>query len=239
MKKTLIPLLIISVSVFLSCGTTAPVAKETPAAPAAEPAPAPVQESAPAEQPAPAAETPAPQPAEPAAVAETPAAPAPSEQPAPAAETPAPQPAAPAPVKDTNEEYRRSASDIEVTKETFTEDKTIIMEIIRKLSVIMQDGDYGAWMQYIDQQSISYWSNPQNLKKASKMLPVKGLKMNNLHDYFTYVFVPSRNGRQVDEIRYIAKDNVKVVQVNGDTDIVYYYFNKIDGKWLIHIPPLG
>jgi hypothetical protein len=143
------------------------------------------------------------------------------------------------PAEATDDEYHRSINDIEVTKETFTEDKTEIMHIISNLADSMLNRDYGSWVKYMDDESVQYWSNPQNLKKASKMLPVQGLRMNNLHDYFTYVFIPSRQGREVDEIRYISKDNVKAVQVSSDTDIIYYYFTKIDGKWLVHIPPLA
>ncbi len=137
-----------------------------------------------------------------------------------------------------DDEYHRSVNDIEVTKETFAEDKTEIMKIIGELASIMSDGDYNSWIKYIDSESVKYWSNSQNLGRASKMLPVKGLRMNNLRDYFTYVFVPSRKGRQVDEIRYISKESVKAVQVSGSTDIVYYYFTKVAGSWLVHIPPL-
>ena len=138
-----------------------------------------------------------------------------------------------------DDEYHRSVNDIEVTKETFTEDKTEIMHIISNLADIMVNHDYDSWVKYMDAESVKYWSNPQNLKKASKMLPVQGLRMNNLNDYFTYVFIPSRQGRAVDEIRYISKDSVKAVQVSSDTDIIYYYFTKINDKWLVHIPPLA
>ena len=110
--------------------------------------------------------------------------------------------------------------------------------IIDELSSIMAGGRYEAWLKFIDDESIRYWSNPKNLERASKMLPVKGLRMNSLRDYFTYIFVPSRKGRKVDEIRYDSKTDVKAVQVSQDTDIIYYYFNKINGKWLVHIPPI-
>ena len=118
-----------------------------------------------------------------------------------------------------NEEYLRSVNNDE-------------------LSDIMAAGRYEAWLKFIDDESIRYWSNPKNLQRASKMLPVKGLRMNSLRDYFTYIYVPSRKGRKVDEIRYDSKTDVKAVQVSQDTDIIYYYFNKINGKWLVHIPPI-
>ena len=77
-----------------------------------------------------------------------------------------------------------------------------------------------------------------NLSTRNRSATVKGLRMNSLRDYFTYIFVPSRKGRKVDEIRYDSKTDVKAVQVSKDTDIVYYYFNKVDGKWLVRIPPI-
>ena len=137
-----------------------------------------------------------------------------------------------------NAEYLRSINHIDVTKKTFEDDKAAIMASIDELSSIMAGGRYEAWLKFIDEESIRYWSNPKNLERASKMLPVKGLRMNSLRDYFTYIFVPSRKGRKVDEIRYDSKTSVKAVQVREDTDIIYYYFNKINGKWLVHIPPI-
>ena len=160
--------------------------------------------------------------------------PAETEAPAPAVEpVPEEKPAA------ADDEYLRSVNSMDISKDTFAEDKRQIMEIISRLSEIMQNYDYNGWISYIDDESRLYWSNPNNLRKASKMLPVKGLKLNNLNDYFTYVFCPSRKGRSVDEIRYISKTNVKAVQVQEDTDVIYYYFQKSDGKWLIHLPPLS
>ncbi|MGI5096817.1 hypothetical protein IZU27_03295 [Treponema socranskii] len=137
-----------------------------------------------------------------------------------------------------NEEYLRSVNNIDVTKKTFEDDKAAIMSIIDELSSIMAGGRYEAWLKFIDEESIRYWSNPKNLERASKMLPVKGLRMNSLRDYFTYIFVPSRKGRKVDEIRYDSKTDVKAVQVSKDTDIIYYYFNKVGDKWLVRIPPI-
>lgn len=137
-----------------------------------------------------------------------------------------------------NEEYLRSVNNVDVTQKTFEDDKAAIMATIDELSTIMASGRYEAWLKYIDDESIRYWSNPKNLQRASKMLPVKGLRMNTLRDYFTYIFVPSRKGRKVDEIRYDSKTDVKAVQVSKDTDIIYYYFNKIGNKWLVHIPPI-
>ena len=138
-----------------------------------------------------------------------------------------------------NEEYLRSVADVQVSRETFISDKREILQIISELSDVMENEDYSRWITYIDQDSINYWSQSTVLQKAASRLPVKGLKLSSLRDYFYNIFIPSRKGKDVDEIRYLTTDTVKAVHVNGDTDVVYYTLYKIDGVWKIHLPKLG
>ena len=150
----------------------------------------------------------------------------------------------PEPVKNNDDdEYLRSINSIEgdsVTKEEFSDDKTAILEIIEDLSDIMEKKDAQRWLVYIEPASKEYYSNITNLKKAQKKLPNKSVSLNNITDYFKYVFIPSRKRSQVDEIRYISKSSIKAVQVKDDKSIVvYYYFTKVDGKWLIHLPTIS
>ena len=150
----------------------------------------------------------------------------------------------PEPVKKIDDdEYLRSINSIEgdsVTKEEFSDDKTAILEIIEDLSDIMEKKDAQRWLVYIEPASKEYYSNITNLKKAQKKLPNKSVSLNNITDYFKYVFIPSRKRSQVDEIRYISKSSIKAVQVKDDKSIVvYYYFTKVDGKWLIHLPTIS
>ena len=164
-------------------------------------------------------------------------------EPAPVVETPVvePQPESPAPaVEEDDAEYQRSTNQMEgnVTKEVFSEDKKEILQKIAELDAIMKNYDYNSWVTYIDDESISYWQDRRNLKKVSTRLPVKGLTLNSLEDYFKFVFIQSRVGRQIDEIRYISDTNVKAVQVREQQDIVYYYFHKVGGDWKLHLPPL-
>jgi dipeptidyl aminopeptidase/acylaminoacyl peptidase len=139
-----------------------------------------------------------------------------------------------------DKEYARSTNQMTntVTKEVFSEDKKEILDIIAKLDSIMKNYDYTSWITYVDEESRVYWENRKNLHKASTRLPVKGLQLNSLEDYFKFVFIQSRIGREVDEIRYISDKSVKAVQVKDDQDIVYYYFQKVDDKWQLHLPPL-
>lgn len=137
-----------------------------------------------------------------------------------------------------DDEYSRSTFNVNISKEDFLSDKNEILAIIAKLSDVMANYDFEAWIPYIDRQSVEYWSNPMNLKNASKRLPIKNQRLNNLNDYFRMVFVPSRKNRSVEEIRYVSRDSVKAVEVRDDTDIVYYNFVKINGKWMVKIPYL-
>lgn len=138
-----------------------------------------------------------------------------------------------------DEEYSRSTSNVEVTKEKFEEDKTQILKIIDELAVVMKNQDYFGWLKYLDENSKDYWSKKQNLQKASNRLPKKGFQLKSLQDYFKYVFIPSRVGRTVDEIRYETETQVKVVQTKNNTDMVYYNFLREDGKWKLRLPPIN
>lgn len=146
---------------------------------------------------------------------------------------------APTVAAEVDDEYSRSVGDIGVSRDTFEDDKTKILRIIDELAGVMKDMDYKRWLTYVDNESIQYWQQPANLKKAQNRLPVKGLKLKNLQDYFKYVFVPARSGRTVTEIRYISDTYTKAIQVREkQDDVVYYYFNKIDGFWMVHLPPI-
>ncbi len=153
----------------------------------------------------------------------------------PAADDPVPEPVV---QNDADDEYSRSVGAVSVSRDTFAEDKARILKIIEDLSKVMRDMDYKSWLTYVDAESINYYSQSSNLKKAQSRLPVKGLKLNNLQDYFKYVFVPARRDRTVTEIRYISDKYIKAIQVQENQDIVYYYFNKINGYWMVHIPPI-
>lgn len=152
------------------------------------------------------------------------------------------------PEKEDDDEYIRSIGSAQISKNTFEHDKAEIINIIENLASIMKNLDYDAWLKYIDKNSVEYWQKNSNLKKAQAKLPVAGVKLNNLEDYFKYVFVPARAGREVTDIRYESDSYVKVVQVIAPADssrnskeknIVYYNFNKINGHWKLYLPKIN
>ncbi|AEE16841.1 hypothetical protein [Treponema brennaborense] len=141
-----------------------------------------------------------------------------------------------------DDEYIRSVSALaqeeQVSKDTFEDDKKTILKTIQDLETIMKNGDYQAWLSLVSPASIAYWKNPLNLKEVSSRLPVKGFQIKSMEDYFKFIFIPSRQGRVVDEIRYISGTSVKAVQVQDNTDIIYYYFEKIDDEWFLSLDRL-
>lgn len=160
-------------------------------------------------------------------------APAPKPEPKPA---PAPEPVKEEPKPKPKDEYERSVGDLHISKDTFEADKREIMRAIAELAVIMKDKDFKSWLKYIDEESKAYWSKPATLRKAQNKMPVKGIQLKSLEDFFKYVFVPARQNRTISEIRYISETHVKAVDVQDDLDLIFYYFKKINGKWLVNIP---
>ena len=159
--------------------------------------------------------------------------------------TPEPEPEPVPPPKELTpeeEEFLRSTVALNgsgtVSLDTFTKDKKDILDIIDELAVIMKANNYNKWLNYVSNESKTYWMNPKNLKEIEGRLPVKGLRISGLRDYFKYIFIPARSGHHVDEIRYISDTIVKAVQAKENRDVVYYTFEKIDGKWLLKLDTL-
>ena len=137
-----------------------------------------------------------------------------------------------------NDEYTRSVGNLNISKDDFEADKKAIMAIISELDAIMKNKAYNKWLNYIDDESKTYLSNPATLKKAQARMPVKGLQLRTLEDYFKYVFIPARQKSKFSEIRYESSTYVKAVEVQEDYNLVYYDFKKINNKWKVHITPL-
>lgn len=214
MKKSAI---FITVALFLVVGCTATKSASEVAEPV-EPAPAPQQVEALVVEPEP----------------------VPEQEPVPELE-PEPVPP-PKELTPEEEEFLRSTVALNgsgtVSMDTFTKDKKDILDIIDDLAVIMKNGNYNSWLSYVSSESKTYWMNPSHLKEIEARLPVKGLRISGLRDYFKYIFIPARSGHHVDEIRYVSDTVVKAVQAKENRDIVYYTFEKIDGKWLLKLDTL-
>ncbi|HAO31165.1 MAG TPA: hypothetical protein DCQ43_07470 [Treponema sp.] len=146
-----------------------------------------------------------------------------------------------APKTQADLEYEKSLGSLAssaITKEMFAEDKAIILQKVEELDLIMRQKNYKKWVTYLDDESIKYWQNKTNLQNISSKLPIRGLKLSSLEDYFNYVFIGSRVGRTVDQIRYVTDSYVNAVQERDGKDIVYYTFRKVNGDWKVHLRTL-
>ena len=141
-----------------------------------------------------------------------------------------------------SDEYKRSIDTLEteeeITFDTFAADKQAILDAVDKLAEIMQKKNFKLWLGYISPESKAYWSDPENLKSASARMPVKQLQIRSLEDYFKFIFCPAREGKHIDEIRYISGTTVLAVQVTEDKDIIYYTFIKRNGEWKVELDKL-
>ncbi len=243
MKKLTLFLSIIISLLIVSCATEAPVEQEVtepaPVAPVVQPEPQPKEEPKPAPVPEPVVEVvPEPEIIEP--VEETPE-PEPVAEPEPVVLQLVDEPEVVIieEVSEEIQEYSRSVSNIEsgaISEETFTHDKREILEIIDKLEAIMKGKKYNDWLNYLTQDSKTFWSDKKNLSELSQKLFSKyNFELKNLREYFEYFFIPARKGRVVDEIRYVTPTEIKAVQYKDKDDIIYYFFEKVNNKWLIRL----
>ena len=100
---------------------------------------------------------------------------------------------------------------VRITKETYDQTKTEMEKIVEKLNRITATKDYTQWITFLSEEYKYEYSQPLTLRKVSEALPVKGIKLKSLRDYFTYVFVPSRQNVRVDDIKFVSPTRVEVI----------------------------
>ena len=146
------------------------------------------------------------------------------------------QPEEKQPIDPVKSEYERSVKQMQgtvVSLDEFQRTKKDILQVITELNKIIKNKDYESWLAYLSPDSKEYWSNPVNLANVATRLPVKGVKIRNLKDYFNYVFIPARQNSSVEEIRYFSKNMVKAVQPMEKEDLIFYTFENHGGNWLL------
>ena len=146
------------------------------------------------------------------------------------------QPEEKQPVDSVKSEYERSIKQMEgtvVTLDEFQRTKKDILQVIAELNKIIKNKDYESWLGYLSPDTKEYWSDPVNLANVATRLPVNGIKIRNLKDYFNYVFIPARQNSRVEEIRYLSKNTVKAVQPMEKEDLIFYTFENNGENWLL------
>lgn len=123
---------------------------------------------------------------------------------------------------------------VKITKETHAQTKSEIELVVDELNHITAKKDYNRWLSFLAPSYKEMYGDQATLKAASEALPVKGIKLKTLRDYFLYVFVPSRQNIKVDDIQFLSPTQVNVLMLHGkDLLLVYRIENTEDGWKLI------
>lgn len=161
--------------------------------------------------------------------------PAPIETPAPP-EKPAPEVTPPPEVKpepSPEEDIVVAQFDtVRITKQLFNVTKTEIQLVVEDLNKITFSKDYTRWLTYLSDEYSQNFSNSAVLEKVSASLPAKGIKLLTLKDYFTYVFVPSRQNMRVDDIQFVSPTRVYVImEIAPKSPAAIYILEKTQNGW--------
>ena len=127
---------------------------------------------------------------------------------------------------------------VTITKETYDLTKTEMEKIVEKLNRITAAKDYTQWMTFLSDEYKREYSQDLTLKKVSEALPVKGIKLKSLRDYFMYVFVPSRQNVRVDDIKFVSPTRVDVIMKQANVSLLVYGLENINGNWKLISPKL-
>lgn len=120
---------------------------------------------------------------------------------------------------------------VTITKETYDQTKTEMEKIVEQLNKITASKDYRQWLTFLSEDYKQQYSQALTLQKVSEALPVKGIKLKSLKDYFIYVFVPSRQNVRVDDIKFVSPTRVDVIMKQGNVSLLVYGLENIDGTW--------
>lgn len=125
---------------------------------------------------------------------------------------------------------------VTITRETYDQTKSELEKVVDQLNKITATKDYNKWVEFLSPQYKYDYSNPTVLKVVSEALPVKGIKLRSLKDYFTYVFVPSRSKIRVDDIQFLSPERVNVLMKQGGRTVIIYGIENTKGKWKLISP---
>lgn len=144
------------------------------------------------------------------------------------------------PVKEQNGPKKQNDNDevvvqfdsISITKEAFQQTKTELETVVEGLNKVTFSKNYEQWLQYLSDDYVATFSNKNTLDEVSNSLPVKGIRLKNLKDYFNYVFVPSRQNMRVDDIMFISPIRVYVImEITPGSPAAIYIIEKFPNGW--------
>lgn len=121
---------------------------------------------------------------------------------------------------------------VKITRQTVKIAKSEIQLVVEDLNKITYTRDYSRWLTYLSAEYKAEFSNPATLETVSANLPTKGVKLGSLKDYFTYVFVPSRQNMRVDDIKFVSPTRVYVImEIAPKSPAAIYILEKTGTEW--------
>ena len=121
---------------------------------------------------------------------------------------------------------------VAITKLTFENTKTEMQLVVEELNKITLEKNYTKWLTWLSDEYKQTYSDPAILEKVSASLPIKGVKLKTLQDYFEYVFVPSRQNMRVDDIQFVSPTRVYVImEITPKSPAAIYILEKTPSGW--------
>ena len=122
---------------------------------------------------------------------------------------------------------------VTITKKDYIDTKAEVELIVEELNKITETSDYHGWLKYLSDDYREHYSNKTTLQETSKQLPIQGITLNTLQDYFKYVFVPPRKNIRVDEIIFTSATTVDVIMKTSSKRYYVYTLAKEKSAWKI------
>lgn len=126
--------------------------------------------------------------------------------------------------------------DVKITKQDYHDTKNELKVIVESLNKVAATSDYTKWLTFLSETYKKEFSSLSTLNRTVANLKkknVSGFKLENLKDYFKYVFVASRQNIRVDDIEFLSPVRVNVLMVNSGKRLLVYDLEKINGRWLL------
>lgn len=121
--------------------------------------------------------------------------------------------------------------EVKITQQDYVDTKAEMQVIVNDLNTITETENYERWLDYLSEDYKSYFSNRQILKEVSEKLPIKGIRLDTLKDYFKYVFVPARKNSRVDDIKFISATTVSVLMRDRGILLLVYSLENQQNSW--------
>jgi hypothetical protein len=103
-----------------------------------------------------------------------------------------------------------------VSRDIYEVTKAEVEQLVGKLNVIIAARDYDAWVSYLEEGYFGKISSPAFLQEISdsELMKMQKKVIRTPKEYFLNVVVPSRSNNRADDIAFITKDRVRVIQFN-------------------------